>query len=232
MVTKNSRAKKYTLGVLVVLLVALILFLGMNNLAFAQKNDRTKTDSSTVYELQWIWKHLTGGKVSDEGKEILLENLEIAQARATLEAGRYSNEPKPTRQGPNPPDSITDLPRVEGIIYDGPSPFSSSVVIVTNVWQRKVFEEYVQVVAGVLPEDRQQGVVIVLSESPRINSGWFLTPTKAGKVTITAENNFRLTLVADTGEIFYFDVGSLSYVSSLTETVPTTTPLPPSNPYP
>jgi hypothetical protein len=45
-------------------------------------------------------------------------------------------------------------------------------------------------------------------------------------VHVIAEQNNRLTLQAVDGEIFYFDVPARQFVASLTEVVPTATPLP------
>jgi hypothetical protein len=65
------------------------------------------------------------------------------------------------------------------------------------------------------------------------------TPEKYGAVHIVQEAKFRLVLKTDNENTFYFDVPAQKYVSSLTEIVPTITPIPspfttitPVNPYP
>lgn len=64
--------------------------------------------------------------------------------------------------------------------------------------------------------------------------GMYLTPTKAGLVTIVDAVGERLILKAESGMTFYFDIPSRRFVSSLTEVVPTITPIatPKSKPYP
>jgi hypothetical protein len=101
-----------------------------------------------------------------------------------------------------------------------------SDVKIENVWQEKVLGGYVQAYAGSLAKDSTQGIVIVLSESPGLEGGRFLTPQKSGAVRIVEADGFRLVLQANGGETYYFDIPSLSFVSSLDEIVPTATPLP------
>lgn len=98
---------------------------------------------------------------------------------------------------------------------------------VDNSWGGIVDGNRVSLWAGSLVVDPNQGVIYVLYNYPY--RGWqvqFPTAEKHGSLRILAEQNNRLELVASDGSIFYFDVPSLSYVSSFDEFVLTATPPP------
>ena len=62
--------------------------------------------------------------------------------------------------------------------------------------------------------------------------GNFPTPTKHGGVRVVGEQDNRLTLASTDGTTYYFDIPSLSYVSSLTVFAPSITPPPTRTPVP
>jgi hypothetical protein len=93
-----------------------------------------------------------------------------------------------------------------------------------NAWRGYQDGFSVGVYAGSLPEDSEQGAIVVVSRQPnRLFEEKVLTPTKHGGVRVVAEQNNRLILQAVDGEIFYFDVPARRFVDSLTEVVPTAT---------
>lgn len=91
---------------------------------------------------------------------------------------------------------------------------------------------------GVQSTAASQGVVFVwfetLDEKVLAYDGEYLSPVKAGLLTIVDARGERLILKAENGMTFYFDVPSRRFVSSLTEVVPTITPIvtPTPKPYP
>ena len=86
----------------------------------------------------------------------------------------------------------------------------------------------VTIYAGALLNDPDQGAIHLFVWFPgRIIEAQLLTPTRNGGVRVVSEQNNRLTLVADDGATFYFDVPARRFVATLTEIVPTATP-----PYP
>lgn len=100
-------------------------------------------------------------------------------------------------------------------------------VRVENAWGGIVDGNRVSLWAGSLVADPNQGAIYVFYNYPY--RGWqvqFPTAEKHGSLRIVAEQNNRLELVANDGSIFYFDVPSLSYVSSFDEFVFTATPPP------
>jgi hypothetical protein len=109
-----------------------------------------------------------------------------------------------------------------------------------NSWFGRVNGLSARVDAGALPEDPSQGAIHLNMDLPD-GSGimeQILTPGKDGAVLIASELNNRLVLVAEDGTVFYYDLPAHSFVSSLTEWVPTptstttNTPAPPPTPYP
>jgi hypothetical protein len=109
-----------------------------------------------------------------------------------------------------------------------------------NTWFGMIHGHTVRVDAGASLEDPQQGVIYLMMDL--INGTGIMeqimTPGKDGSVLIASELDNRLVLVAEDGTVFYFDLPALSFVSSLTEWVPTptstttNTPAPPPTPYP
>ena len=62
--------------------------------------------------------------------------------------------------------------------------------------------------------------------------GNFPTPTKHGGVRVVSEQDNRLKLVSTDGTTYYFDIPSLSFVSSLTVFAASITPPPTRTPFP
>jgi len=121
---------------------------------------------------------------------------------------------KPPLEGWEPP------PRPRGIVdyVEYGAPFRPSEVIVKNKWQDMLNEKWVDVYAGSLPDDRAQGIVIILIEPGEpeggfIPGGWYRTPTKSGAVTIVSAIGTLLTLKAENGDQFLFDVAARKFVS-------------------
>ena len=94
----------------------------------------------------------------------------------------------------------------------GPLP---RIVEVTNSWRDYVHGQYFVVWAGALGADPQQGVVVVADQEMTATTPLpqpIKTPTKHGKVRITAVNGSLLTLVADDGTMFVFDLTTRTFV--------------------
>jgi hypothetical protein len=93
-----------------------------------------------------------------------------------------------------------------------------------NAWDGYQDGFSVVIYAGSLPEDSEQGAIVVISRQPnRLFEEKVLTPTRHGGVRVVAEQNNRLSLQAVDGEIYYFDVPARRFVDSLSEVVPTAT---------
>jgi hypothetical protein len=123
--------------------------------------------------------------------------------------------PKDPTLAPAPP-TIEPIPFPTGIFPGGEGAFPSFAFTIQNRWQAILNGEPIQVFAGALFEDSQQGLVIVFGVS---SGGRYNTPTRAGAVRITEESGLRLTLLADDGTTFYFDVPSRLFVAGLETTV-------------
>lgn len=102
-------------------------------------------------------------------------------------------------------------------------PFVPNEYVIQNLWRDEINEQRVSVHAGALRDDLEQGIVYVPPAST-----FYPTPIRAGSVRIVAEENYRLTLLSENGTTFYFDIPGQRFMDSLTEVVPTITPVPPS----
>ncbi len=102
-----------------------------------------------------------------------------------------------------------------------------------NAWVGFIDGMRADIYAGARLEDTEQGAIFLFVDIPRGGiAELILTPTKHGGVRVVSEQNNRLTLVSTDGTTYYFDLPARRFVDSLTEVVPTATPLPTYTPFP
>ncbi len=158
-------------------------------------------------------------------------------AATSAQTPDFSKRPKPQgTMGPGPTAVLPRRPAGVGTIIDSDvSPLSSDYSI-ENSWYAEIQGKLIQVFAGARreegpPKSRNtwQGVVVIWVTTP---SGAVLpegsthnTLARVGPVKIVDVQGQRLVLKAEAGSTFYFDVPSRRFVSSLSEIVPTATPL-------
>lgn len=145
--------------------------------------------------------------------------LETIIARATTAIFEFTSSPYPT-----------PLPGETGI-HESDEYINAEMlkigVKVENLWGGEVDGNTVNVFVGALASDSTQGVVYVIYIYPyRTWKMQFLASEKHGPLTVTSEQNKRLELLALDGNISYFDIPALTFVSSLNEVVSTATPPP------
>ena len=96
--------------------------------------------------------------------------------------------------------------------------------IVQNAWFGLDSGRYVGVYAGALANDPQQGALeLLVTLEDRTVTGEFLTPEKHGSLKVVEETNNRLTIEAEDGTRFYFDVPGRRFAISMDERVPSAT---------
>ncbi|MBI5034202.1 MAG: hypothetical protein HZB51_27085 [Chloroflexi bacterium] len=140
---------------------------------------------------------------------------------------------------------VPRTPAGVGTILDHPASPLGPFYEIENSWVFEVPGKTYQVFAGAKreegppqPRNAKQGIVVVWvwgSEGITLpDGGYYYMPIKKGPVKIVGAQGQRLVLKTDDGATFYFDFPSRRFVSSLTEIVPTITPLatPTRKPYP
>jgi len=139
---------------------------------------------------------------------IVLESEEQARQSKLHEA-----PPNPNGQ---PPAELATPPEPEwrtGIIEDHAAPFPGSMFRLENQWQQVAGARHLNVYAGALGEDPQQGVLIVqttpVADLANPSAPVFVqTPTRAGALRIVSENGTVLTVRAEDGSTYLFDAAS------------------------
>ncbi len=102
-----------------------------------------------------------------------------------------------------------------------------------NSWFGFVDGNDFTIYAGALLGELDQGAIhFLINYSYRGFDERILTPTKHGGVRVVSEQNNRLKLFSTDGTTYYFDLPARRFVDSLTEVVPTATPLPTYTPFP
>lgn len=95
-----------------------------------------------------------------------------------------------------------------GILSDFSVPFSSESVRIENMWQRDIEGELVQVYAGSLAYDPEQGIVIVVvmnRDDRDVKGERILSKEKNGALKIVEENGGKLILKSEKGVSYEFD---------------------------
>lgn len=183
--------------------------------------------NSNLSEIQVLEQELQG-ELDVETRKSLEAKLQILYSQATQQAIGMQQMTAVPANGKTfvPPTFEFKGQRDTGIIQYPSVPFPSTEYKITNAWQEMVDGKYVLVFAGTLVNDPEQGVVIVLLESPR-QYRQYSTPTKSGAISITDAKGLRLIIrSSDNNRVYYFDVPAQKFVNSLDDIVPTATALP------
>jgi len=113
---------------------------------------------------------------------------------------------------PNPFEpTLPPLPR--GILEGGGDSFSSSDFIVQNMWQDQIDGIWVMIHAGANGDDHTQGALSVVWRLPTgIQGGRYPTPQKSGSIRIIAVKNMLVSVVAQDGSTYTFDLTKQTWV--------------------
>jgi len=122
------------------------------------------------------------------------------------------------------------------IVYRDDLPGQLLGMTIVNTWFENAGDRTFQIFAGADLSDPSQGLLYVgerlldFRELP--DGGYYTPPTKEGALRIVDAQGERLILQSENGTTFYFDVRGQTFVSSISEVVPTATfwPTPPPEP--
>ena len=171
-------------------------------------------------EITYFREELLRTDLSDDTRHLLETNLAQAEFeaehRATAQVG-----PTAVRRGP--PAAVQDVrpTPVRGIdnTFNG-----IKGIRIANVWRGPVDGIWFNIHAASLEDDRSQGLLyfraVDVMEAPL---EIYQTPTKNGIVKVIAEQNDQLTLEAEDGTLFVFDIPSREFVDSSLAVTPTPT---------
>jgi len=159
------------------------------------------------------------------GAVVAYRHIADASSQGPIPAAKRDREAKDaSRRGngrvPKPADTKAGRPSPgatpgweKGIVSNDESP--SADYVVRNRWSGTVRGKQVVVFAGASASDAAQGVVLVQQRSDDGSADApqpYVTPSKAGAVHVVAVQGTRLTLEADDGTSFAFDVATLHFV--------------------
>jgi hypothetical protein len=210
--------------------IAVILGLGSLATKTSLANLNTPTPNSGQLDvLEMIQSAQLSLTQRPDNRQIMEPQLTDEVDWATQLALDYS-KPKPLITAILPTPKI--IPTLECGIFEGqPSNITEPI---ENTWDCGINGQNYVVYAGAAGGiDPNQGVIevrVMNQNFTRMKWSQHLTPTKSGPVRIQSWVGTRLTLTTKGGDTLYFDVAAQRFVSSLTEVVPTLTPLP--NDYP
>jgi hypothetical protein len=141
-------------------------------------------------------------------KRAFLEQMRRAKEKA-LEQSRDATATPPAVH------AVTPEAWPEGMFETRQNPLPKGFYLIENQWQSDSYGSHLQIYAGSLEANPDQGVV-VLQDTPfdltDAEAEEFLTPFEAGAVRIVAVNGQRLTLVSKAGNVFTFHVGTRALV--------------------
>jgi hypothetical protein len=100
-----------------------------------------------------------------------------------------------------------------------------------NCWSGRINDEYIFVSALVKKADPTQGLLQVYTTTVGVSYfgpvSWYSTPTRSGLIKVVDATGYRLTLRADDGTLFYFDVLTRQWGTPGPSPVPSSLPPPP-----
>jgi hypothetical protein len=138
------------------------------------------------------------GMTSDQSLEI---NDPAIQAAASLPTPLPGGDP-PFRSG----------------IFDGDEGlFRPEIAIITNYWQGRLEDGYVQVFAGADGGDLQQALLIVLRISKdrmTVGTDFYEAPANHGSLHIVSEQDLRIVLLSKDGTSFVFDLTKGAFLNN------------------
>lgn len=149
----------------------------------------------------------------------------LAAADKTLPPQAF-NRPTPVIPTLDPQAAQSTVLRQAGagtIVESGQAPLAGMAYTILNSWYQKTADKTVVVYAGGRHTNpgvtaEMQGVVVILvsanSQALPAESGEYLTPTPVSTVRIVAAQGAQLTLVAEDGTFFFFDVPTRKFVGS------------------
>jgi hypothetical protein len=188
-----------------------------------------------VQDLQEEKEALKGKNLSEEMRHSLETKVAIDGRMSTQWAIYEKATPIPAtyeiRHFPTPTFPV-------GLQEGGTSDFHTWEAIIQNSWSQFVNNDYVIIYAGELGYGTDypgRGMVYVLRETSQGRGGHrneYLLPEGTGWVRISEVKGDYLVLTSKEGKTFYFYVPGQQFVPSLTDVVPTVTPLPTSRPLP
>ena len=184
------------------------------------------TPTLDIYQAYGRWEEITYFReelqrtdLSDDTRHLLETNL----AQAEFEAEHRATAqvlPTPVRRG-RPADvqevRPTSTPGISDTAFNG-----IKGIRIANVWNGPVDGIWTKIHAGSEEADRSQGLLYFraanVMEAP---IEVYRTPTQNGIVKIIAEQNEQLTLEAEDGTLFVFDIPSREFVDSSLAVTPT-----------
>lgn len=202
-------------------LAALVVFAGIASLTGGQsaQADSPEPDyeENHVQELRTL---LNSGQLSDAGRESLQAKLEMAErmaaerqaARNALQAGpreKVISEEMRVFSAPEQPQ-----PAPEGIFEGSEGLVRPSLAQINNTWQAERSGSLYQVFAGSLPDQPEQGLLIVSQIAPDRPVGErevYLAPSNAGSLRILSVDGQTLRLEGASGMKLSFDLDSRTY---------------------
>ncbi len=159
---------------------------------------------------------------SSDGTQLPADKQAILDRKATLQADAVKRAPTKdldlTKVAQRVPTRLPTHPPLTGISDIQPPPELKQEFLYYNRWQEKVNGEWIIVYAGVQRADEstttKQGVVYVAKgegKASNFTRQKYFTPTKAGGVRIIAVKDLQVTLIADEGITFVFDLASQTF---------------------
>ncbi len=160
---------------------------------------------------------LAKNDLSLEDRANLQKKLEMMQRLESQRQASPRSGSKPT--GPNvppvkAPQSLIAPPPQEGIFDGSGALVHDWQANIINMWQKTLGNQSYQVLAGSLPDDATQGLLIVMVSQNKVlgrEEQTYLTPTKSGALHITTVSGAMLSLLDANGGAWTFDLTSRAF---------------------
>ena len=166
-------------------------------------------------------EELTRTDLSDEDRAFYEAKLGQAEFEASKKATAQVGPTAVRRGPPTPRPELAQQPYISGISNTFNSIRGWKM---ENYWRGMVDGIWIDIYAGVRRDDWTQGRLLL--QHTELTGGLIAsvaTPLKSGTIKVIAEQNQQLTLEAEDGTLFVFDIPSREFVDSSLAVTPTPT---------
>lgn len=208
----------WLLGCLGILLVAGFVFAQWQNVSGslqAQSAGPSNPDQQFILGLQGM---LAKDNLSAEDRASLQKKLEMMQRlenQRQPNSAQRSSKPTGPNVAPNRSSTFLQVPPPEEGIFEGSGtlvhPWQANVL---NFWQKTIDNKTYQVLAGSLPDEASQGLLIVMVSQNKAlgrEQQTYFTPEKTGALHITSVSGTTLSLLDASGAAWTFDLNTRTF---------------------
>jgi len=198
-------------------LLLIILFLTHSLPAAGKQNEQNPALPPEERQAEQLRQALQRDSLSEPARRSLQEKLAMAEQMAAEQAAG-AQAPRQEKVAPPLPAAALQTqaepqPELEGIFEGSQGLIKPAMADIRNVWQAERDGILIQVFAGALPDQPEQGLVLIVQIRPDLRRTMEMrqAPGATGALRIIEARQALLLLAAEDGSRLTFDLNTLSF---------------------